>query len=156
MRLFFPMNFCIGTLFFDAKRKPSTHFGNFFLLRFANPGCVKCERFEKMSLIEMFLWTRRNQFWKYQYLSKIVLSELRAILLALCGACFFWSFQPFLSHCRRKLSQYCCASCYFKLLGKIWNFWAISIVWLELQKFFDGAEILTKLNNDHEYYDYDN
>ena len=50
--------------------------------------------FQKKTL-EMFLWTRRNEFWEYQTLSKIVLCAKSGRPRSLGCLCLFQNFQPF-------------------------------------------------------------
>ena len=59
----------------------------------------------------MFLWTRKNQFSELQFLSKIVLSELRAWGAYISFEVFGnFTFMSFLTHPRRKTLQRCSAS----------------------------------------------
>ena len=67
------------------------------------------------NLLEMFFWTRRNEFWEYHFLSNIVLTALRAGFPAPKGAFVFLSFcyfiwKSFLTNRRRKILQRCCTS----------------------------------------------
>ena len=66
----------------------------------------------------MFLWTRRNELCESHFSSNIVLTVIRGGLLALQGDYVLpeifshFILEPFPTHCRPKIPQLCCASCY--------------------------------------------
>ena len=76
------------------------------------------QKFSYFFLIKMVIWIRRNQFWEQQFLSEIVLSELRVVLLAPSGAYVFleissnFMLELFLTHLLQKIRQCCCTSCF--------------------------------------------
>ena len=75
-------------------------------------------------------YTFENQFWEHQFLSKIVLTVLKAGLTSYAANVFHYRtfiIEPFLTHRRRKIPQYCCASCviFSCKISKKWICWKI-------------------------------
>ena len=70
--------------------------------------------------MNMFIWTRRDEFWQIQFFSITVLNLLKALLLTRLGANVFlevssnFVFEPFLTVCWLKISQRCWA--FFSML----------------------------------------